>query len=274
MSKIVVVYTVAGGILFGALFAVLALVGIGRPALLVSAPAEADPASLAVSTPEKSPLEFVPPAFETGRMYQTSHELPIYDTPDVATARRETLVPGGYFTAVYTLTDVPGPWTEITVSDGFRDYNMFLLGTDLRWKVVSAVYSDDEKKNQQAAIWLEAMRKGTAERRAQQALEEAETAEMQETPTFAEWWADRAERMGGANAANLVVAGVASAVLTVVILGAIVLLTMLRREHEWSRPVTPRDDAIDGYAEDDDPFAYSKGDSPYGQHDDEDPRRA
>lgn len=273
MSKLVVVYTVAGMALFGALFAVFALAGIGRPAVS-SAEVDVAEEATAVSEPQRSPLDFVPPSFEAGRTYQTTHEIPIYDKPDVVVARRETLPPGGYFTAVYTLTEVPGPWTEITVSDGLRDYNMFLLGADLRWKVVTPVYSADERNRQQSAVWREGIKRSFVERREREALEEALETEVQEAPTFAEWWADRADRMGGANVANLVVAGVASAVLTVVVLGAILLMTVLRREHEWSKPIGPRDDAADLYAEDDDPFTYAKAGSAYAEQDDEDPRRA
>lgn len=270
MQKLVAVYTVAGLVLFGALFAVLALAGIGRPAV-------AKPEATAI-TPEaeaaaRNPLEFVPPEMEVGRTYRVSHEVPIYDKPDTATAQRETLPAGGYFTAVYTLTDVPGPWTQITVNNGFKDYNMYLLGTDLRWKVITAVYSADEQHDQQLEALMQVMRESAKARRAASDALEAEEV-VPETPTFAEWWAGRAERMGGANVANLVVAGLASVILTVSIIGSIIALSLLRREHEWSRPVTHDDDAIDLHPEDEDPFTYSKGGSAYAAHDDEDPRRA
>lgn len=274
MPKLVAVYTVAGLSLFGALFAALALAGIGRPMASPEATTVASP-SAAPSAPAHPPLQFVPPEMEPGRTYRISHDIPIYEQPDTAQARRETLPAGGYFTAVYTLMDAPGPWTQITVSDGFRDYQMYLLGTDLRWKVVTPVYSEDEQRDQKMTAALTRLEEIGARRRAQRALEEAaEEPVVQETPTFAQWWADRAERMGGANVANLVVAGLGSAVLTVTIIGAIVLLTLLRREHEWSRPVHPEDDAIDLQAEEDDPFTYSMGGSAYAGHDDEDQHRA
>ncbi len=273
MQKLAVVYSVAGLVLFGALFAVFALAGIGRPAV-------ATPEVTATTMPEsdgpaRNPLDFVPPEMEAGRTYRISHDLPIYDKPDTATAQRETLPAGGFFTAVYTLTDVPGPWTQITVNNGFRDYNMYLLGTDLRWKIITAVYSDDEQRDQRIEAMMKIMRDSTAAKRAQREAMEAVEEEVTEAPTFSEWWADRAERMGGATVANFVVAGLASVILTVSILGSIVALTLLRREHEWSRPAASYDeDAIDLQPEDEDPFTYSKGGSAYAAHDDEDPRRA
>lgn len=273
MPKLIAVYTVAGLSLFGALFAAFAMAGIGRPA----APVETAAVNTAAtpSGPVHPPLEFVPPEMEPGRTYRISHDTPIYEQPDAAQARRETLPAGGYFTAVYTLLDTAGPWTQITVNNGVRDYPMYMLGTDLRWKVLTPVFSDDEQRDQRVAATLKVLEEAGAHRRAQFELARAqEESEIQEAPTFAEWWADRAERMGGANVANLVVAGLGSAVLTVAIIGAIVLLTMLRREHEWSRPVNRDDDAIDLQAEEDDPFTYSMSGSAHSEHDDEDPRRA
>jgi len=273
MSKLISVYIVAGLILFGALFAVFAIAGIGRPAV-VAPEVSLDETTAGPQEAAYPPLEFVPPDLEPERVYRISHDTPIYEEPDVAGGRRETLPAGGYFTAVYTLSDTPGPWTQITVNDGFRDYSMYLLGTDLKWKVVTPVLSGDEQRDQEMAALMERLQAVGERRSAQRALETTEEPEIQEAPTFAEWWADRAERMGGATVANLVVAGFASAVLTIVIVGAIVVLTMLRREHEWARPVTPHDDAIDLQPEDEDPFTYSAGGNAYAANDDEDPRRA
>lgn len=272
MQKLIIVYSAAALGLFSALFAVLALAGIGRPAMQpVDTPSQE---AAAPHAPARQTLEFVPPELEAGRTYRISHETTIYSQPDVAAGQRESLPAGGYFTAVFTLTDTSQSWTQITVNNGVRDYSMYMLGSDLRWKTLTPIYSDDEQNDQKFTATLQLLKEASARQRARRAAEVEEEPEIQEAPTFAEWWADRAERMGGSDVANFVVAGLGSAILTAMIIGAIVLLTLLRKEHEWSRPVNPEDDAIDLQAEDDNPFTYSMGGSAYSGHDDEDPRRA
>jgi hypothetical protein len=271
MSKLIVMYTLSGLCLFGALFAAFAIVGIGRPVSVAPAAMATQDVTEPVDTTAQT--VFLPPTLEAGRTYRISHDTPMYEKPDAATGASQTLPAGGYFTAVYTLTDVPGPWTQITVSDGFRDYPMYMQGPDLRWKVLTPIYSTEEEHNQKTEEAMRVLAAIGERRRAQAALEEEEPVEPEQL-TFAEWWAERADQMGGATVANVVVAGAASAGVTFLIIGSVMLISMLRREQEWSRPTSPDDEVIDLHAEDEDPFTYSAGGSVHAAHDDEDPRRA
>jgi hypothetical protein len=81
-----------------------------------------------------------------------------------------------------------------------------------------------------------------------------------ETLTFDEWWAMKGEQLGGETTANLVASGVIAAMVTIFVLCSLAMLTVLRREHAWSRPVLH-----DEYEEEPEHLAQAKA-GPAGDH--------
>jgi len=248
MSRLIIAYTVAGLVLFGALFTALALSGIARPGSTAEQFAEAE---VLAEPPPPPPTAYIPPPLEAERVYRISHETPIYPSPAQNEAERQVLPAGGFFRVLQTLEEPPGPWFEIRISDGAREWTAYLYGMDLRWKTLGPQYSADETDKMHRDEFLQRLRdSGLFARR--EAVVEVE-AELESQPqTFDQWWAEAGERLGGPTAANLIVSAGAAALATVLILGSMAMLAVLRREHTWSRPMMHGN--LDGAEDEDDPY--------------------
>ena len=236
MSKVVVAYIAAGLGLFGALFASFAMSGLARPVL----PAQDEAAELALAAespakPEPLPGTFVPPVLEPGRAYRVSHDTPIYRDPADSADDAQAVPAGGMFTFVRTLDSPPGFWIEISAYDGKRDRTMYLNGIDLRWKVLTPMYSPAERAIEQREMFKRLIKdKGLLRR--PPPVKEAPPPEP-EPQEFAQWWASTAESLGGASTANVIVSGVAAGITTLLTLGAIGLLSLFRGQSTWARPM-------------------------------------
>jgi hypothetical protein len=251
MSKVIVAYTIAGLSLFGGLFSALALSGVIRPGPTVQEIAEAEAAVVPQLPP---PSVYTPPSLDSDRFYKLSHETPIYSAAAQSETDREDLKPGQYFRVVQTLEEPQGPWFEIQVTEGPHVKTMYLYGMDLRWKTLTKQYTDDETAQMEQEARLQWRKEVGLVRRREPVIEAPPPPEPQ---AFDEWWAEAGQRMGGPTTANLIASAGAAGVVTVLILGSIALLSVLRREHTWSRPGMHGD--IDALPPEDDPFTYSYG---------------
>ena len=252
MSKLIVAYTVAGLSLFGALFAALALSGLARPGPTVEQIAEVEAAS---EPPAPLPTVYTPPPLESNRVYRISHETPVYAAPAHGEPDRQMLPSRGFFRVVQTLETPPGPWFEIILSDGVKESTMYLYGMDLRWKTLTPQYSADEMAKMKTDLAIQRLRDmGLFVKR----KPEVEVALEPEPQTFDEWWAEAGQRLGGPISANLIVSAGAAGTATILILGSIAILAVLRREHTWSRPTMHGD--LDAGMDEDDPYVYAAGD--------------
>jgi hypothetical protein len=274
MSKVVVAYIVAGLGLFGALFASFALTGLGLPAPLpqetaADSAAAGESAKLAPPRPDV----YIPLALEPGRTYQLTHDMPIYEErPAVdgvpAATEPRTLPAESMFTAVRTLDSPQGPWFEISINEGDHPRTMYLYGMDMRWKEPNPVHTQDEK----SAAARESLIRALRESRLAARPEEAPPPPQPEPREFSQWWADTAERLGGATVANLIVSGVAAGITTALTLGALALLSVFRRQNTWSSPMTdPRAGEV---PDEDDPYAFAQAQDDRDGQDDEDRRRS
>ena len=124
---------------------------------------------------------------------------------------------------------------------------------------------------QRAAFWaeqLEVKEQLRLRRMSEKALNIKYDEPEPEPPTVAEWWAGIVQDLGGSTQANLIVSGVAAGFTTFITIGAIAILSTLRRQTAWSRPDVYSHDG--DLLSEDDPYAYTHG----GDDDDEDPHRA
>lgn len=253
MSKLYIVYGLAALCLFGALFAAFAMAGLGSAGPLdVSGegdvPVATAEAAAGTPQPESSPpsplkhLDY--PDLEHGRTYRVSHQTSIYLAPDVEEADMESLPAGGYFGVQARERKDDELWYRVTVSDGVRDYIMYLPAAELNFKTVTPLYNADEQQAQEREEALRRVREAFARSASRDATASGQaTAEPEPQPqTFSDWWSGVVQQVGGATTANLIVAGLAAFVLTLLTLGSIFLAVWLRRTYAWQRPAADLED--------------------------------
>ncbi len=125
---------------------------------------------------------------------------------------------------------------------------MYLLAEDLNFKRVTPLFRGPRRTTRDTERALAILRKLATGRSSGEAAESKGTEKPRasepepEPETFATWWRGMAQRLGGASTLNLVVAGLAAFLLTVLTVGLTLLAVWLRRTHAWERPALDEDE--------------------------------